>query len=499
MAFDSEISLEELEDSDWDGAVSSSILIRAQRTAETIDWDAIPEDQLLLGPELLAFVKEDKVELPKLELEPVKPPVCKKPRRGPLADATSRFGNSSAVTDDNKLATISKGFVPDTTKSNTSWALRTFHSWHEWRNGIHPDDEVPEDVLTCGDAATLNRWLSLFVIEARKKDGSRYPFKTIDLLLAGLRRHMNETDPSLPNFFDEKDPNFSGLRGARDTVSRQLRQDGIGTAVKHADVLSYEEEALLWNKGLLGTDSPRALFNAVFFMNGKVLCLRGGREHKALKMAQFSFGHEGGRELVVYAEHGSKNRSGSYKDKSENKIVKHFADPSLNERCYVSLLKTYFEKLSPEVKDIENADFYWKPKGSLPLEAGVCWYTIQPCGRNFLAGVVKTVCEKANIQGKTNHSLRATGATRLFAANVPEKLIADRTGHKSTTALRMYERTSIHQQQSVSDIIASTTKKAFGAPNKDCDASEPQGKNSQAVSFKSCENCTFNFQFKFGN
>ena len=37
MPFDSEISIQELEYSDWDGAVSSSILILAQRTAETID------------------------------------------------------------------------------------------------------------------------------------------------------------------------------------------------------------------------------------------------------------------------------------------------------------------------------------------------------------------------------------------------------------------------------------------------------------------------------
>ena len=51
----------------------------------------------------------------------------------------------------------------------------------EWRNSINPDDEVPKDVLTCGDAVTLNRWLSLFVIEVRKKDGSKYPSKTIDL------------------------------------------------------------------------------------------------------------------------------------------------------------------------------------------------------------------------------------------------------------------------------------------------------------------------------
>ena len=87
--------------------------------------------------------------------------------------------------------------------------------------------------------------------------------------------------------------------------------------------------------------------------------------------------------------------------------------------------------------------------------------TMQHCGRNFLATVVKTVCEKAGIQGKTNHSLHATGATRLFAVNVLEKLIQERTGHRSTTALCMYERTSSQQQMSVSSIIASAAPKKF--------------------------------------
>ena len=51
-------------------------------------------------------------------------------------------------------------------------------------------------------------------------------------------------------------------------------------------------------------------------MNGKVLCLRGGREHKALKISQFKFGFEDGKEFLEYTENCSKNRSGSYKDKS---------------------------------------------------------------------------------------------------------------------------------------------------------------------------------------
>ncbi len=46
---------------------------------------------------------------------------------------------------------------------------------------------------------------------------------------------------------------------------------------------------------------------------------------------------------------------------------------------------------------------------------------------------------EAQIDGrKTNHSLRATGASELFQAGVPEKIIKERTGHHSLEALRTY-------------------------------------------------------------
>jgi len=39
--------------------------------------------------------------------------------------------------------------------------------------------------------------------------------------------------------------------------------------------------------------------------------------------------------------------------------------------------------------------------------------------------------KEAGLNGKTNHSLRATGATAMFKANVPEKMIRGVTGHQS--------------------------------------------------------------------
>ena len=64
------------------------------------------------------------------------------------------------------------------------------------------------------------------------------------------------------------------------------------------------------------------------------------------------------------------------------------------------------------------------------------------------------MCAIIGVSGKTNHSLRATGATRLFPANIPEKLIMERTGHRSSEAVRKYERTSAAQHQQVSSIIS---------------------------------------------
>ena len=70
------------------------------------------------------------------------------------------------------------------------------------------------------------------------------------------------------------------------------------------------------------------------------------------------------------------------------------------------------------------------------------------------------VCKSAGIEGyKTNHSLRATAATRLYSSGVDEQLVMERTGHRSTEGIRSYKRTSSEQQQAVSDILNNVAKK----------------------------------------
>ena len=65
------------------------------------------------------------------------------------------------------------------------------------------------------------------------------------------------------------------------------------------------------------------------------------------------------------------------------------------------------------------------------------------------------MCEEAGITGhKTNHSLRAYVATELFNAGIPEKVIQDRTGHRSLDGLRKYETISEQQKEAACKVLA---------------------------------------------
>ena len=56
---------------------------------------------------------------------------------------------------------------------------------------------------------------------------------------------------------------------------------------------------------------------------------------------------------------------------------------------------------------------------------------------------------------------KPTGATQLFDAGVPQRIIQERTGHKSVLSLHTYEWISNHQNQAVSNILTSSTSGSF--------------------------------------
>ena len=136
--------------------------------------------------------------------------------------------------------------------------------------------------------------------------------------------------------------------------------------------------------------------------------------------------------------------------RTEHKVVTITATGG--NRCPVSLLDTYISKLPVEARKRDL--FYCRPHPTVPKNVEDPWYMNSPVGKNKLYTMVKDMFEEAGISGKSNHSLRVAGASSLFSAGVPERIIQGRTGHVSVEALRKYERVTQTQELAVSNILA---------------------------------------------
>ena len=174
--------------------------------------------------------------------------------------------------------------------------------------------------------------------------------------------------------------------------------------MRHYEAFMPENEDTFWDKGVFATDSPTGLQNAIFYYTGKNLCFRGEEEHRNFKHSQF-VEIEGG---YRYVERGSKTFQGGFSQlhlNGKSVVLYNNADAAMHYCC--SLLRLYLSKLTSDTSDA----FYLQPVKGAPKNEK--WYCNTPVGRNKLATMVKCLCEQAGLKPKTNHSLRATGATTL--------------------------------------------------------------------------------------
>lgn len=230
---------------------------------------------------------------------------------------------------------------------------------------------------------------------------------------------------------------------------------------RQAEILTEEEEELLWQKGLLGDATPQSLLDAMVFYNGLYFALRSGKEHRQLRSKPCQVElveHPGERPFLRYTEDISKNRPGGLKGrKVKPKTVLHHANLENPERCFVRLFKECV-KQCPESQPAHA--FYMKP---LCQPTPSCWYSNKPLGHSTLSKTVARLCQEAGISGyKTNHLLRATAATRLYQSGVDEQLVMERTGHRSLEGVRTYKRTSDVQREALSDILNSKKPRVDG-------------------------------------
>ena len=135
-----------------------------------------------------------------------------------------------------------------------------------------------------------------------------------------------------PNIMDKDNLRFCVLRSTVDNVFRQLRSQGIGTEVRHALIITANEEEQLWLLSVLTTTTPKGLQREVFLLAG----------WPGTEKLNFHFVSKPGCDLhcAVYEEHSSKNHPGGLKDlRVENKTVPCYAVPDNSLKSLVSIFQ----------------------------------------------------------------------------------------------------------------------------------------------------------------
>ena len=178
--------------------------------------------------------------------------------------------------------------IPHNTAQDTKYCTNVWYEWSNYRREVHRSQIPPLTEIT---PPQLQYWLTRFVLEVRKKDGTEYPSQTLHHLCSELLRYLRQNGhPTLDIYKDSL------------AEMKRLQRLGIGSKTKQAEPLTEEEEEIMWQKGLLGDHTPQALLNTMVFMNGLYFALRSGREHRELRFDSSQVERDGERPYLEYTK-----------------------------------------------------------------------------------------------------------------------------------------------------------------------------------------------------
>ena len=366
------------------------------------------------------------------------------------APSTARLYN--VPLDENTLEDLThKNFAPETMKK-IRWVTKMYREWRNYRNRNPQLENIECDL---DDQSTFSEQslifaVSHFVTEVKKLDGSDFPGKTLYDIVICIQFHL-ETKGFAWKLLN--DNTFKDVKFVLDNVMKIRTQQGLGTSVCKTQIFTPTYEDILWSLGLLGESAPEILLTTVTFLIWKGFALRAGKEHHQLRCppynSQFAFlsGYMGYSFLRYTEDIGLKTNKGGIKHrKVEAKQVDMYPQDNMD-RCPIHIILKYLSLL-PKNRTCHSLYLQAKKKFS-PGN----WYINRPVRENKLRDTVKELCKTAGIPGfYSNHSLRATAATRLYRNNIDEQLIQEITGHRSL-AVRSYKKTSDHQRRIASKCL----------------------------------------------
>ena len=380
--------------------------------------------------------------------------------------------------------------IKKTSESKLNWAVTAYIDWREDRlKNFQYDVGIYEaDLLDLGSLTkeNLNHALCYFIPEVTKVKGEGlYPGPTLYQLVVAIQKYLilNKLQWKLVDGID-----FEESRTVLDNIMQERTCMNIGVKKRQAMVISYDTENELWERGILGEETPDKLRDTVLFLIGINVLLRAVDEHYNLRrdmpsedsQIQFERNEQGEKYLVYREDAVTKTHNGGLRDMRRDRKIVYVYPSNDSNRCPVRLVEKYLN-LCPLYNKKPN--FYLK---SLQKPTPKQWYAEQVVGSATLGKVVKMLMKEANIEGFfTNHSLRRTGGSRLFQAGVQRKLVKEVTGHTSD-AVDQYQITSVEQRKALSHIIVNKSSNEVKEVESKIGHNDRNGINVEATSEEQC-------------
>lgn len=328
------------------------------------------------------------------------PEVSSSQQQPPVAPTITTEATAQCIPDqDERAAELSREQNEKTIRS-TQTALRNFR---EFLISKYPSETREIYVIPCKE---LDAYLASFFVDARQKDGSEYEPNSLANYQCGLERYLKE---HRYGYSITRDKEFKRSQEALKQKQIELRCKGKGNKPHKSMKLTFADELILRKRGLLSRYNPEGLLNLVWLNNTKAFGHCTGFHGSTLKWGDIRLRvTETGLEYLEWMGQDAGDLNAKTKRGGTDSRV--YATQHAPQTCPVQDYKEYAQRRPPAMR-YEDAPFYLSIKPVVNL-AALHWYNCQALGKNKLAKMVKTMCEKGNIPGrKTNFSVYQSCST----------------------------------------------------------------------------------------
>nr|XP_014436942.1 zinc finger MYM-type protein 2 isoform X2 [Pelodiscus sinensis] len=296
------------------------------------------------------------------------------------------------------------------------------NAWKHWVKTKSLDEDQPvleelkstksvklkEDLLS-HTVAELDYGLARFVNEIRRPNGENYTPDSIYYLCLGIQEYLYASNRKDNIFIN---PSYQTFEQELNKILKSWQP----SILPDGSIFSRVEEDYLWRIKQLGSHSPFALLNTLFYFNTKYFGLKTVEQHLRLSFGTvFRQWKKNPRTMdrkaclqyqvssLCGADSEDKITTGKRKHEDDEPVFEQIENTSNPARCPVKMFECYLSK-SPQNLNQRMDVFYLQPECSVSSDSPV-WYTSTSLDRNTLEHMLVRVLLVKDIYDKDNYEL----------------------------------------------------------------------------------------------